>query len=125
MPSERDGFYWEVLRVLQANGFSRPRARALYLELEQVIEKQLVTGQLHLRGLLTVHVSAKKERTIDGWTGDFKRTKFVVRAGAKVGERLKRLATDRAKFAQLICPLCDTEFGEFEDLKQHMVEHDG
>ncbi|MDV2504700.1 MAG: hypothetical protein RX318_12210 [bacterium] len=124
MRSERDGFYWEVLKVLQANGFSKPRARALYLELEQVLEKQLVTGRLHLRGLLTVHVSTKKEQTLNGWTGNAAREKFVVRAGATVGVRLKRLATDRAKFADLTCPLCDTKFVEFEDLKYHMVEHD-
>ncbi|KKM86179.1 hypothetical protein LCGC14_1281620 [marine sediment metagenome] len=124
MPSERDEFYWEVLKVLQANGLSRARARALYLELNEVIEKQLVTGRLRIRGLVTVHVKARRERTRDGWTGDFKREKFVVRAGAKIGFRLKRLVTDRAKFAHLICPVCDTEFGEFEDLRFHMVDHE-
>ena len=124
MPSERDTFYWEVLKVLQANGFSKPRARVLYLELEEVIEKQLVTGRLHLRGLLTVHVKARQERTVDGWTGKYKRQKFVVRAGATVGERLKGLVTDRAKFSCGICPLCDEKFSDLKLLKDHMTKHD-
>ena len=124
MPIERGGFYWEVLKVLQANGFSKPRARVLYLELEQILENKLVAGRLHLRGLLTVHVSTKKEQTYNGWTGNPASHKFVVRAGAHVGVRLKQLATDRAKFADLTCPLCDRTFVEFEDLRHHMVEHE-
>ena len=121
--TEKTGFYWEVLEVLQANGFSRPRARAIYLELEEVIEKQLVTGRLHIRGLVTLKVSAQLEKCYNGFTGDSTGRKFVVRAGASVGNRLKEAMTDRAKFGHGICPTCDAVFDDFELLKDHMNEH--
>lgn len=121
--SKNEGFFWEVLEVLQANGFSEPRARKLYLEIEEVIEKQLLTGQLRIRGLVTLSVSAILESTRDGWTGERSKKKFVVRVGAAVGNRLKKLMTDRAKFAHGMCPLCDKSFDAMDQLREHMSDH--
>ena len=90
-----DKFRAALYNVFQNNGHSKPRARALYEEVEDAIEALLVAGELRIKGLLTVKVSAKLEKVYDGFSGDSRGSKVVVRAGATVRPRLRKQVQER------------------------------
>ncbi|MCP4896866.1 MAG: hypothetical protein GY906_07810 [bacterium] len=79
-----------LVKVFRDNGFTVPRARALFEEVQTAMEQLLVDeGELRLKGFVRVKVSSQIEKCYNGFTGDSTGKKIVVRAGATVRPRLR------------------------------------
>ena len=91
----KDDLYWDLVGVLKDRGHSTPKAKAIYKELLDVIEQHLLNGRLHIKGLVTVTVTAKMGPVRDGFTKRDLGDRLVVRGSAMVRRRLRAILAAR------------------------------
>ena len=85
-----DLFRKAVTQMFEDIGFTKTRSRELYPEIEKLLMEQLATGEMRVKGVITVTVVGNVEKCWDNFRGRLVGDRVVVRGGCRIRPRLKK-----------------------------------